>query len=128
MSYPESHLDLLAAPGVGILSTHTPNGLIQSTAIWYLLDDDGELKISVSSARKKSRNLQDDPTATFFLLDPANPYRFIEVRGTSTVTLDEGFAFRDKVSAKYGTDMATFDQPGDVRYVVTLTPDRVNAQ
>jgi PPOX class probable F420-dependent enzyme len=128
MSYPESHLDLLNAPGVGILSTHTPNGLIQSTAIWYLLDDDGELKISVSDARKKVRNLQDDSTATFFLLDPANPFRFIEVRGTSNVTVDEGYAFRSKVGAKYGTDMATFDTPDAVRYVITLIPATVTAQ
>ena len=44
MSYPEAALDLLQAPGTAILSTKTPSGAIQSTAIWYLFED-GDLKI-----------------------------------------------------------------------------------
>ena len=128
MSYPASHLDLLAAPGTGLLSTHTPDGRIQTTAIWYLLDDDGGLKVSINDARKKVRNLKADPTATFFLLDPANPFRFIEIRGTATVEVDEDYAFRNKISEKYSADRAAFDQPGDVRHVATLVPERINAQ
>lgn len=128
MSYPDSHLALLRAPGVAVLSTHTPDRTIQSTAIWYLLDDDGELKVSLSDARKKLRNLQTDPTVTFFLLDPANPFRFIEVRGTASLVVDEGFAFRAKVGAHYGADVSNFDKPGDVRYVLTILASTVNAQ
>lgn len=128
MSYPDSHLALLRSPGVAVLSTHTPDRTIQSTAIWYLLDDDGELKVSLSDARKKLRNLQTDPTVTFFLLDPANPFRFIEVRGTASLVVDEGFAFRAKVGAHYGADVSNFDKPGDVRYVLTILASTVNAQ
>ena len=128
ISFPDSHLDLLNANGTGLLSTHTPDGRIQTTAIWYLLDDDGGLKISINDARKKVRNLQADPTATFFLLDPKNSFRFIEIRGTATVEVDEGYVFRTKISAKYGSDMSKFDQPGDVRYTATLVPERINAQ
>jgi len=125
--FPESHLDLLSQPGIAIFSTLTPGGEIQSTALWYLLDD-GELKISISNARKKFRNLQQNPNANFFILDPANPFRFIEVRGTTSVELDEGFAFRAKVGAHYGTDLSNFDGADDVRYIVTLHPTRINAQ
>jgi len=124
---PESHRDLLDSQSVGILSTITPAGLIQSTAIWFLVDE-GQVKISISSARKKLRNLQDNPVATFFLLDPANPFRFVEVRGTVTLQPDTDFSFRAKVGAKYGTDVANFDQPGDTRQVVTLQATTVNAQ
>jgi PPOX class probable F420-dependent enzyme len=127
VSYPDSHLDLLSAPGVGILSTVTPGGSIQSTAIWYLFDG-GELKISLSDARKKLRNLQHSPVATFFLLDPTNPFRFIEVRGTASIEADADFSFRAKVGAHYGADVASFDQPGDLRFVVTLQPGTINAQ
>lgn len=127
LALPESHRDLLEAPGVGILSTITPAGLIQSTGIWFLVDD-GQVKISISSARKKLRNLQDNPVATFFLLDPANPFRFVEVRGTVTLEPDTDFAFRAKVSAKYSTDIAGFDQPGDTRQVATIQATTINAQ
>jgi PPOX class probable F420-dependent enzyme len=126
-SLPTSHRDLLDAPGVGILSTITPNGDVQSTAIWYL-HDDGQLKISISAARKKLRNLQSNPSATFFLLDPTNPFRFVEIRGKATVEADADFSFRAKVGSHYGADLSNFDQPGDLRYVVTLHPARVNAQ
>jgi PPOX class probable F420-dependent enzyme len=125
--YPDSHLDLLTQPGIAIFSTNTPGGDIQSTALWYLLDD-GALKISISGARKKFRNLQQNPNANFFILDPANPFRFIEVRGTATIELDEGFAFRAKVGAHYSTDLSNFDGPDDLRYIVTLQPTRINAQ
>ena len=126
-TYPDSHLDLLDAPGVGILSTVTPSGAIQSTAIWFLFDQ-GQLKISISNARKKLRNLQGNPNATFFLLDATNPFRFVEVRGTATLTPDADFSFRAKVGAHYSTDLSNFDQPGDERYVVTIVPERINAQ
>ena len=126
-SLPETHRDLLDAPGVGILSTIAPSGQIQSTAIWFLVED-GQVKVSISSARKKLRNLQSNPVATFFLLDPANPFRFVEVRGEVTVEPDTDFSFRAKVSAKYGADIAQFDQPGDTRWTVTLQAATVNAQ
>jgi PPOX class probable F420-dependent enzyme len=124
MTYPESHLDLLQAPGVGMLSTITPEGAIQTTAIWYLFDD-GELKFSLSDARKKFRNLAANPSANFFILDLANPFRFIEIRGTAELAVDEGAAFRDRVGQHYGADLSGMDQPGDQRYVVTLRPTSI---
>jgi PPOX class probable F420-dependent enzyme len=127
MSFPESALDLLNAPGTAMLSTKTPDGLIQTTAVWYLFDDD-QLKISIAGARKKLRNLQEDPAATVFLLDATNPFHFIEVRGKATLEADPEYAFRNKVGAKYGADMTTFDAPGTTRYTVTINPDRINAQ
>jgi PPOX class probable F420-dependent enzyme len=127
-SLPASHLDLLQTPGTAIFSTVTPSGAVQSTAVWYLLDDDGELKLSLSTARKKFRNLQTNPNATLFILDPTNPFRFVEVRATATVDADPAYAFRNKVGAHYGADVASFDAPDTVRVVVTLHPQRVNAQ
>ena len=127
MTLPESHKDLYDAPGVATLSTVTPDGLIQSTAVWYLLDDDGQLKVSLSDARRKLRNLQANPAATLFFLDPANPFRTLEVRARVTIEPDPDFSFRAKVGARYGADVAAFDQPGDKRYTVTLHPVRVNA-
>jgi PPOX class probable F420-dependent enzyme len=127
MSYPESANDLLQAAGTGILSTRTPDGKIQSTAVWYLFED-GDLKISLSDARKKVRNLQADPTATFFLLDPTNQFHFLEIRGTASLAVDEGNEFLTRVGVQYGTDMSTFDGPDDTRYIATLVPERINAR
>jgi PPOX class probable F420-dependent enzyme len=124
---PPSHRDLLEAAGVAVLGTIGPGGRPQLSAVWYLLDDDGLIKVSVRGDRQKIRNLNRRPEATFFLIDPANPMRrTLEVRATAEVTPDEGYAFADRVGAKYGVDLHQFDQPDDRRFVVTLQPDRVN--
>ena len=126
--FPESHLDLLTQPGVAVLSTRTPSGAIQSTAVWFLLDDDDTLKVSLSDARKKFRNLVSDPTITLLFLDLANPSRYLEVRGTASIAVDPDRALAKKIGAHYSADIEKFDQPGDVRQVVSIVVDRVNAR
>lgn len=54
---PSSHVDLLQAPGTAVLATIGKDGLPQVTALWWLLED-GVIKISISSARQKLKNLQ----------------------------------------------------------------------
>jgi PPOX class probable F420-dependent enzyme len=122
---PESFSDLLQAPGVAVVGTIGPDGRPQMTAVWYLLDDDGLLKLTVRTDRQKAKNLAERPVATFFLVDSADPLRTLEVRATAEIEPDEGYVFADRLGAKYGTDLRTFDQPGDRRLVVTLRPERI---
>ena len=126
-TFPDSHLDLLQAPHTGTLSTIGPDGVPQVTALWYLLDD-GEIKISLSSARQKFKNLRDRPLATLFVIDPTNTQRTIEVRGSVDLTVDDEYAFADRAVAHYGNlfDVRDVDQPGEQRYVATMRPTRVN--
>ena len=64
---------------------------------------------------------------SFLILDPANPYRYLEIRGDAEITPDDDYVFADKVGAKYGSDLRAHDQPGQSRVVVTIRPVRVNA-
>jgi PPOX class probable F420-dependent enzyme len=121
---PESHGDLLEAAGVGALATIAPDGRPQVTAVWYLLED-GRLKISIRTDRQKAKNLTRQPGATFLIIDPAKTTRTIEVRATAELTPDDGYAFANRIGAKYGLNLNEFDPPGSTRYVVTLRPDRV---
>jgi PPOX class probable F420-dependent enzyme len=124
--FPDSHRDLLDARTVAILSTIDPAGFPQATALWYLLDEDGRLKLAVNSSRKKLDNLRSNPQCTLFVLDVTNVYRTIEVRARATVELDHDYALSDRVGRKYGDDLRRYDPPDTVRYVVTLDPVRVN--
>src|SRR5262249_40352840 len=54
-AYPESHRDLLDAP-VAMLATQSANGYPQVTALWFLYED-GEIKLSLNTARQKVKNL-----------------------------------------------------------------------
>lgn len=126
---PASHLDLVQSPITASLSTVGNDGLPQVTALWFLLDDDGAIKISISSARQKLKNLQTRPFATLFIIDPANPQRTLEVRGNFELEADPDYAFIDRVVAHYGNpfDARDIDQPGDTRWIAVLRPTRVNA-
>jgi PPOX class probable F420-dependent enzyme len=123
---PESHRDLLDAQ-VATLATIGPDGRPQLSGVWFLAED-GTVKISLNTSRQKTRNLERRAAATVFILDLANPYRYLEIRGDAEVTSDGGYSFADMVGAKYGgTDLRSHDQPGESRVVVTIRPVRINA-
>jgi PPOX class probable F420-dependent enzyme len=122
---PESHRHLLDAQGVGALATVGPDGRPQVTAVWYLLDEDGLLKVSVKTHRQKIKNLSERPVATFLVIDPENPARTLEIRATTQMSPDDDYAFAQRLGRKYGVDLKSFDDPSDRRIMVTLRPDRV---
>ena len=124
--FPESHQDLLKAD-VAVLATIGHDGYPQVTALWFLFDDDGTLKLSLNSARQKVKNLQAHPECTFFILDTANPYRTLEVRARAQITPDVDYTFAKKLGAKYDdVDFSANDRPGETRVVVSLQPIKVN--
>jgi PPOX class probable F420-dependent enzyme len=123
---PESFQPIVAAPGVVVLVTNSASGYPQATGTWFLLDDDGNLKLSLKMTRQKVRNLQRDPRCTLFFLDPANPYHTLEIRADAAVTPDPDKTFAERFCAKYGADLRDFDGPGEERVVVTLHPVKIN--
>jgi PPOX class probable F420-dependent enzyme len=124
---PESHHDLLQAP-VATLATVGPDGRPQLSAVWFLADDDGAVRLSLNDSRQKTKNLVANPAATLFVLDTANPARYLELRGDVEVAPDDDYEFASRVGAKYGgIDLRMMDKPGQKRVMVTLEPVRVNA-
>jgi PPOX class probable F420-dependent enzyme len=125
MDIPNSHKDLLITP-VAVLATNGSDGFPQVSALWFLYED-GALRLSLNTTRQKVKNMQQSPEVTFFLLDPANPYRTLEIRARAEVSEDQDGAFALKLSQKYGdVDVRENDQPGEKRVVVTLHPVKVN--
>lgn len=122
---PESHVDLVSQPLGCIISTITPDGLVQSTAMWFLYHE-GKIKFSLLGHRKKYRNLVANPACTFFLMDPQSMGHVIEVRGTVSMEPDPDKAFVTMVRAQYGAAGPPTDGPHDVRHVVTIEPARIN--
>ena len=125
-SVPDSHRDLLDAP-VATLATVGADGRPQLSAVWFLADDNG-VRVSLNTARQKTKNLGANSAATLFILDTANPARYLELRGDAKVDADPDYEFADQVGAKYGgVDLRNMDQPGESRVVVTIEPARINA-
>ncbi|HEY1518586.1 MAG TPA: PPOX class F420-dependent oxidoreductase [Solirubrobacteraceae bacterium] len=125
-TFPDSHSDLLDGQ-VASLATVGGDGFPQVTEIWFLHADD-ELKLSLNTARLKTRNLEKRPMCSLQLLDLENPYRYLVVKGNARVEPDDDYAFAKRLGAKYGgADVSEHDQPGDTRVVVTIEPTNVYA-
>src|SRR5437764_7957028 len=88
LEIPATHTDLVDGPNTAVLTTVGADGQPQSTAVWFLVDDDGVLKTSITTDRQKYRNLTRNPKATLFVLDPTNPFRSLEVRATVELAPD----------------------------------------
>jgi len=125
LDIPANFADLLEAPGTAVLTTVGAGGQPQSTAVWFLIDDDGVLKGSVTTDRQKYRNLIRNPKATLFVLDPANPFRTVEIRATVELVPDPDKAMLPKFAARYHTPVEAIDAPGSERITLAFSPVRV---
>ena len=122
---PEEVDAFLHEPGQTMsVATIGPDGRPQLSAVWFLAEG-SEVKVSLNVDRQKVKNLQRNPAVNLFILDSANPQRYLEVRGDAEIADDPDRAFAGgPVSEKYGVDVRTFDAPGATRVVVTVRPTR----
>ena len=124
---PDTHRDLIDAPIAVALATVGPSGHPQVTAIWVVADGD-TIVTSLTEARQKLKNLRARPQATVFVIDPANPFRTLEVRADVTIEPDPELATLTQVVTAYGSDLESFGGPTNDRVRVVLHPTRVVAQ
>ncbi|NJO04435.1 MAG: PPOX class F420-dependent oxidoreductase [Chloroflexaceae bacterium] len=121
----EHYQDLLNSPVLVHVATIGPNGEPQNNPVWF--DWDGTyLYFSQTRTRQKYRNLQREPRLALAIVDPQNPYRYVEIRG-KVVRVDEDpdKDFINKMAKKYlGVDKYPYNQPGDERVVMVVEPDR----
>jgi PPOX class probable F420-dependent enzyme len=123
--FPETHHDLLKTE-IAMLATIGPGGYPQVTAVWFFLDDDGFVKLSMKTSRQKVKNLRQHRECALFILDRINPGRTLEIRADAEVVPDANYEFADRMSRKYGADIRKMDAEGESRVVVILHPVKIN--
>ena len=69
--------------------------------------------------------LQANPKVSFMIIDPANPYKYVELRGDAEISADDDYSFANQLGAKYGADLRDRDKPGEARVAVTIKPARI---
>jgi PPOX class probable F420-dependent enzyme len=125
---PDKYKDLLSGKkAFASLATLMPDGTPQVTPVWF--DWDGKnLIFNSARGRQKDLNVRRDPRVTMTILDPENPYRYVEVRGRVTDITQEGAADHiDKMAKKYlDKEKYPFSQPGEVRVLYTIRPEKVH--
>ncbi|HMV48024.1 MAG TPA: PPOX class F420-dependent oxidoreductase [Blastocatellia bacterium] len=125
---PDNYVDLFDKKVFAALATLMPNGSPQVTPVW--IDYDGENVIfNTAVGRQKDKNLQADGHVALSLVDPDNPYRYLEVRGTVVErTTDGADEHINKMAKKYiGQDVYPFRQPGEVRVIYKIKPERTSS-
>ena len=121
---PEKFRDLFTKKAFASLTTLMPDGSPQTTPVWC--DTDGEHVIFNSAkGRQKDRNVRRDPRVAMAIIDPDNPYRYLEIRGKVVEISEQGAnSHIDKMAKKYlDKDKYPFGQPGEVRVVYKIRPE-----
>lgn len=125
---PAKYEDLLEKPAFGNLSTLMKDGSPQVTPVW--VDYDGKhVRVNSAKGRVKDKNMRRDPRVSIALQDPANPYRYLEIRGRVVEITEKGADDHiNKLSLKYlGKPVYPFRQPGEVRVVYLIDPEKVSS-
>jgi PPOX class probable F420-dependent enzyme len=125
-SIPSQYLDLLQKPAFANLTTLMPDGSPQVSPVWC--DFDGT-HVIVNSAknRQKDRNMRRDPRVALAIVDPQNPYRYLQVRGKVTTVTETGADDNiEKLSQKYLGRAYPFRQPGEVRVLYRIEPEHAS--
>lgn len=124
---PQGLEDLLDAK-VASLTTLGPDGAPQATLVWFAYNRElSRFQISLSDDRLKVRNLLARPKVSLMIFDPADQFRYLDVRGTASTEPDDGFGWADEfITPKYGADVRDF--PGANRLVITIEPDNIFGQ
>jgi PPOX class probable F420-dependent enzyme len=126
---PVSYLDLLEQKtAFAHLATVMPDGSPQVTPVWFDYTG-GRIRVNSARGRVKTRNMQEGAHVALSILDPDNPYRYIQIRGRVGHVTEQGAdAHIDSLSKKYlGKDKYPFAQPGQVRVTFEIEPTGVQA-
>ncbi|MCS6817843.1 MAG: PPOX class F420-dependent oxidoreductase [Blastocatellia bacterium] len=124
---PNEYLDLFQKRAFAVLATLMPDGSPQVTPVWC--DFDGtHVLVNSARGRVKDRNMRRDPRVALVILDPENPYRYVEIRGRVVEITEEGAdAHIDRLAKKYlGLETYPYRQPGEVRVLYKIRPERVS--
>jgi PPOX class probable F420-dependent enzyme len=121
---PDGYRDLLETTALAHVATIGPDGEPQNNPVWF--DWDGEqVKFSQTKTRQKYKNVGREPRLALSIVDPENPYRYLEVRGEVVrVEEDPNNDFINAMAKKYlGLDEYPYHQPGDERIVLYIQPE-----
>ena len=123
---PDGFKDLFTKRAFAHLGTLMPDGSPQVTPVWCDYDG-GYIKINSAKGRVKDKNLRRNKKVALAIMDPDNPYRHLAVRGEVVEITEQGAdAHIDALAKKYlGKDKYPFRQPGEVRVIYKIRPERV---
>jgi len=88
---PASHIDLVdgSKKSFAYLATVMADGSPQNTPVWFQYCG-GSILINSARGRTKEKNICERPSVAVLIPDPANPYRYVQLRGRVVGITEEG--------------------------------------
>ena len=121
---PAAYLDLLLEKKpLAHLATVMPDGSPQNTPVWFDYVD-GKIRINSALGRVKVRNMKEGAKVALSILDPTNPDRYVQLRGTVTRVRQDAVATAhiDQLAYKYmGLEKNPYAKAGDVRVMFEIS-------
>jgi PPOX class probable F420-dependent enzyme len=122
--------DLLShdSKAVANLGTIMPDGSPQVTPVWF--EYDGQVvRVNSAKGRVKDRNMRRNPRVALSIVDPRNPYRYVELRGRVVEITEVGADDHiDRLAKKYlDKDRYPFRRQGEVRVTYKIVPEKASA-
>jgi PPOX class probable F420-dependent enzyme len=121
--------NLFKGKNFAFVATLMEDGSPQITPTWVDVDGD-YIIVNTAQGRLKQKNLSRDPRVAVSLVDGANPYNMVTVRGKVTEQTTKGADEHiDKMAKKYiGLDKYPNRMPGEKRIILKIKPERVYHQ
>ena len=124
IAIPEKFLDLMQQKkAFASLATAMADGSPQVTPVWFDYKD-GLVRINSAKGRVKTRNMTVGAPVALAIIDPDNPYRYLQIRGRVGRVSEEGADQHiDSLAKKYlGQDKYPYAKPGEVRVIYEIDP------
>jgi PPOX class probable F420-dependent enzyme len=126
---PTSHLDLLNndTKAFACLAAIMKDGSPQLTPIWFNTDGT-HILINSAKGRIKDRNMRRNSLVALVILDPKDPYRYIQVRGkVIEITTQGAREHINELSKKYtGRAIYTGGPADEIRVTYKILPAHVS--
>ena len=120
---PPEFSGLLESQAFAFVATLGKAGEPQVTPVWFLWDG-ANVNLSLMAGQQRYLNLARDHRIAVTIAHPADPYRYLEIRGTVTLTPDVNDVLFKAIARKYtGTDFS-LEPPDTVRYAAKIHVER----
>ncbi len=118
----QEDIALLKEPQLAHLATIDSDGSPHVTPVW--VDTDGNnIVINTAKGRVKYRNIERDPRVSVSVVDKANDYRTLWIKGTAKFETEGADDHINAMAKKYlDQDTYPFRKPGEVRVKVLIEP------
>ncbi len=111
---------------VGVITTLREDGSPHTTVVWV----DGRDGVSFNTARgrAKEEHLSADPRLSLTMVDPGDPWKWVSVDGTATLTEDGADQQIDDLAFKYlGKETYPFRSADETRVTAKIAVENVDS-